>query len=179
MLSGEEPNGESDPNRQMFNHYATQQAFNQTLFSHQNNAIFSHQTRFHNPNQAEAQPQPDAHHSRYDQRAYSGVLAFSKPHPSLLSLDPLSGAGGSGGGYFLVLKSEEVSTPVDFTARIGLNLGGRTYLSSVEDGFVNRLYRRSRPGDISSITTPSPRCQAEGRNVNLTLAKHYHRRHKV
>ncbi|XWS32390.1 hypothetical protein CRYUN_Cryun23aG0155500 [Craigia yunnanensis] len=180
ILSGEEPNQESDPNRQIFNHYATgtmtQQSFNETLLSHQNNTAFSHQNHFHNLNQAQAQPQPPLH-TLYDPRAYSGASAYSTPHPSLLSLDPLSGSGGSGGGYYLVPKTEEVSRPVDFTARIGLNLGGRTYFSSAEDDFVNRLYRRSRPGDPSS--TNSPRCQAEGCNADLTHAKHYHRRHKV
>ncbi|XVE74069.1 hypothetical protein DITRI_Ditri11bG0169400 [Diplodiscus trichospermus] len=178
ILSGEEPSQEPDPNRQIFDHYATttQQSFNETLLSHQNNAAFSHhQNHFHNPTQA----QTHAHHlhSLYDPRAYSGASAYSTPHPSLLSLDPVSGAGGSGGGYFLVPKTEEVTRAVDFTARIGLNLGGRTYFSSAEDDFVNRLYRRSRPGDPSS--TNSPRCQAEGCNADLTNAKHYHRRHKV
>ncbi|EOX96364.1 hypothetical protein QUC31_005528 [Theobroma cacao] len=182
ILSGEEPNQESDPNRQIFDHYATttttQQSFNETLLSHQHSTAFSHQHHFHNPNQAQAQPQTHAPlHSLYDPRAYSGTSAYSTPHPSLLSLDPVSGAGGSGCGYFLVPKTEEVSRPVDFTARIGLNLGGRTYFSSAEDDFVNRLYRRSRPGDPSS--TNSPRCQAEGCNADLTHAKHYHRRHKV
>ena len=182
MLSGEDPNQESDPNRQIFDHYATttttQQSFNETLLSHQNNIAFSQQNHFHNPNQAQAQAQPQAHlHSLYDPRAYSGASTYSTPHPSWLSVDPVSGAGGSAGGYFLVPKTEEVSRPVDFTARIGLNLGGRTYFSSAEDDFVNRLYRRSRPGDPS--LTNSPRCQAEGCNADLTHAKHYHRRHKV
>ncbi|OMP00693.1 Transcription factor, SBP-box [Corchorus olitorius] len=181
ILSAEDPNQESDPNRQIFDHYATttaQQSFNETLLSHQTNTAFSHQNHFHNPNQTQAQPQPHAHlHSLYDPRAYSGASTYSAPNPSLFSLDPVSGAGGSGGGYFLVPKTEEVSRPVDFTARIGLNLGGRTYFSSAEDDFVNRLYRRSRPGDPSS--TNSPRCQAEGCNADLSHAKHYHRRHKV
>ncbi|XWS35640.1 hypothetical protein CRYUN_Cryun20dG0014100 [Craigia yunnanensis] len=179
ILSGEVPNQESDSNRQIFDHYATttttnQQSFNETLLSHQNSTAFSHQNHFHNPNQA--QPQPHAHlHSIYDPRTYSGASAYSTPHSSWLSVDPVSGAGGGAGGYFLVPKTEEVSRPVDFTARIGLNLGGRTYFSS--DDFVNRLYRRSRPGDPS--LTNSPRCQAEGCNADLTHAKHYHRRHKV
>ncbi|XVF33564.1 hypothetical protein REPUB_Repub17cG0179300 [Reevesia pubescens] len=183
IILGEEPNQESDPNRQIFDHYATttttQQSFNETFLSHQNNTLFSHHNHFHNPNQAQAQSQPHAPlHSLYDPRTYSGASAYSTPHHhSLLSLDPVSGAGGSGGGYFLVPKTEEVSRPVDFTARIGLNLGGRTYFSSTEDDFMNRLYRRSRPGDPSS--TNSPRCQAEGCNADLTHAKHYHRRHKV
>ncbi|KAJ0113397.1 hypothetical protein Patl1_00165 [Pistacia atlantica] len=80
-------------------------------------------------------------------------------------------------GYFVIPKSEEVSRPIDFASRIGLNLGGRTYFSSTDDDFVNRLYRRSRPGEPGSSN--SPRCQAEGCNADLTHAKHYHRRHKV
>ncbi|XVF79821.1 hypothetical protein PTKIN_Ptkin15bG0020400 [Pterospermum kingtungense] len=177
ILTGEEPNQEPDPNRQIFDHYgsnttttATQQSFNEAFLCHQNNTPFSQQNHF------QAQHQPHLH-SLYDPRAYTGPSGYTTPHPSWLSVDPVSGAGGSGGGYFLVPKTEEVSRPVDFTARIGLNLGGRTYFSSAEDDFVNRLYRRPRPGDPGS--TNSPRCQAEGCNADLTQAKHYHRRHKV
>ncbi|KAE8715240.1 Squamosa promoter-binding-like protein 8 [Hibiscus syriacus] len=187
ILSGEDPNQEPDPNRQIFDHYATnaatqQQSFNETLFSHQQNAVFGHQNPFHNPNQDQTHhnthSQPHTYlHSLYDPRTYSGTSVYSAPHSSLLSLDPVSGTGGSEGGYFLVPKTEQVPRAVDFTPRIGLNLGGRTYFSSAEDDFVNRLYRRSRPGDPSS--TNSPRCQAEGCNADLSNAKHYHRRHKV
>jgi hypothetical protein len=78
----------------------------------------------------------------------------------------------------LVPKSEEtMSQPVDFVSRLGLNLGGRTYFSSAEDEFVNRLYRRSRPTEPGSVN--SLKCQAKGCNADLTHAKHYHRRHKV
>ncbi|KAK8486817.1 hypothetical protein V6N13_022133 [Hibiscus sabdariffa] len=165
VLSGEEPH----PNPQLFHHYAdttvTRQSFHHSLFAPQNSTAFSHQNYFHNPNQ----PQP-----LFDPRAFSGLSAYSTPHSSLLSLDPLSGAGGTGADYFLVPKTEQVSTPVDFTVRIGLNLGVRTYFSSTDDDFVNRLYRRSRPGSIKA-----PRCQVEGCNADLTHAKHYHRRHKV
>ncbi|MBA0847257.1 hypothetical protein Goshw_015171, partial [Gossypium schwendimanii] len=183
MLSGEETAQEPDPNRQLFHHYATttttthHQPYNETLLSHHNPTVFSHQNLFHNPNQAQPPQHPATLHSLYDPHSYSATSAYSTAHASLLSLDPVSAVGGSGGGYFLVPKTEEVSRPVDFTARIGLNLGGRTYFSSAEDDFVNRLYRRSRPGDLSS--TNSPRCQAEGCNADLTQAKHYHRRHKV
>ncbi|XP_040952839.1 squamosa promoter-binding-like protein 8 isoform X2 [Gossypium hirsutum] len=185
MLSGEETAQEPDPNRQLFHHYATttttttthHQPYNETLLSHHNPTVFSHQNLFHNPNQAQPPQHPATLHSLYDPHSYSATSAYSTTHASLLSLDPVSAVGGSGGGYFLVPKTEEVSRPVDFTARIGLNLGGRTYFSSAEDDFVNRLYRRSRPGDLSS--TNSPRCQAEGCNADLTQAKHYHRRHKV
>ncbi|KAE8660430.1 Squamosa promoter-binding-like protein 8 [Hibiscus syriacus] len=181
LLSGEETTQELDPNRQIFHHYATattthHQPFNETILSHQNNTTFSHQNHFHGHNQA--QPQPHSNfHSLYDQHSYSGASAYSTVHASLLSLDPVPYVGGDGGGYFLVPKTEEVPRPVDFTARIGLNLGGRTYFSSAEDDFVNRLYRRPRPGYLSP--TNSPRCQAEGCNADLTHAKHYHRRHKV
>ncbi|KAI3818653.1 hypothetical protein L1987_12468 [Smallanthus sonchifolius] len=75
-------------------------------------------------------------------------------------------------------KTEPAGCAIDFANnRIGLNLGGRTYFSSAEDDFVNRLYRRSRPLEAALVS--SPRCQAEGCNADLTNAKHYHRRHKV
>ncbi|MBA0688659.1 hypothetical protein Goari_006431 [Gossypium aridum] len=178
ILAGEEADQEPDPTRQILEHYGAnttthhhhQAGFNETLFPHQQSAAFV---------PFQAQTQHGYLHSMYDPRAYTGASGYTTPHPSsLLSLDPVSGTGGNGGGgYFLVPKTEEVSRPVDFTARIGLNLGGRTYFSSAEDDFVNRLYRRSRPGEPGS--TNSPRCQAEGCNADLTHAKHYHRRHKV
>ncbi|XP_008796149.2 squamosa promoter-binding-like protein 13 [Phoenix dactylifera] len=58
-------------------------------------------------------------------------------------------------------------------ARIGLNLGVRTYFSSAspeEDMVVGRVCRRR---------TRTALCQAEGCGADLTHAKHYHRRHKV
>ncbi|PKA46455.1 Squamosa promoter-binding-like protein 8 [Apostasia shenzhenica] len=58
-------------------------------------------------------------------------------------------------------------------ARIGLNLGVRTYFSSAspeEEMGRGRVCRRR---------TRTARCQAEGCGVDLTHAKHYHRRHKV
>ncbi|KAH1073419.1 hypothetical protein J1N35_025747 [Gossypium stocksii] len=178
ILTGEEADQEPDPTRQILEHYGAnttthhhhQAGFNETLFPHQQSAAFV---------PFQAQTQHGYLHSMYDPRAYTGASGYTNPHPSSsLSLDPVSGTGGNGGGgYFLVPKTEEVSRPVDFTARIGLNLGGRTYFSSAEDDFVNRLYRRSRPGEPGS--TNSPRCQAEGCNADLTHAKHYHRRHKV
>ncbi|GKU88463.1 hypothetical protein SLEP1_g2728 [Rubroshorea leprosula] len=177
MLSGDQPTQEDDPARQIFDYSAAtanQQSFNQTLLHHQNTVnanvnAFSQQNHFHNPAQAHL-------HSIYDLRAYSGASAYGNPHPSLPSLDSVSG--GSGGGYVIVPKREEITgSPLDFTARIGLNLGRRTYFSSAEDEFVNRLYRRSRAGD--TVLTNSPRCQAEGCHADLTHSKHYHRRHKV
>ncbi|KAK8573384.1 hypothetical protein V6N13_100184 [Hibiscus sabdariffa] len=178
LLSGEDTTQESDPNRPIFHHYVTttHQPFNEALLSHQNTTAFPPHNHFHTPNQP--QPQPHANfHSLYDPHSYSGPSAYSTAHASLLSLDPVPGVGGDGGAYFLVPKTEELPGPVDFSARIGLNLGGRTYFSSAEDDFVNRLYRRPRPGDLSSAN--SPRCQAEGCNADLTHSKHYHRRHKV
>ncbi|CAN4125045.1 unnamed protein product [Withania somnifera] len=84
-------------------------------------------------------------------------------------------------GFMVVPKSEPqfVAGGIDFgsSSRIGLNLGGRTYFSSSEDDFVNRLYRRTKAVEGGSVNIP--RCQAEGCNADLTHAKHYHRRHKV
>jgi hypothetical protein len=177
MLSGEEePAPDPDQTRQIFDPYT--QTFNNSGFNPQQTttAAFSH---FNAPQQTHSQ----LHHSLFDPRAYAQPPSASSFHPSqLLSLDhhhPVNGGAGSGGGgYLLVPKSEEtVSRPVDFVSRLGLNLGGRTYFSSAEDEFVNRLYRRSRPAEPGSAN--SPRCQAEGCNADLTHAKHYHRRHKV
>ncbi|XP_020580341.1 squamosa promoter-binding-like protein 10 [Phalaenopsis equestris] len=55
-------------------------------------------------------------------------------------------------------------------ARIGLNLGHRTYFSSVDHQLM--LFGRSAHHQ-------PPRCQAEGCRADLSGAKHYHRRHKV
>ncbi|XP_058113708.1 squamosa promoter-binding-like protein 8 [Magnolia sinica] len=60
--------------------------------------------------------------------------------------------------------------------RIGLNLGHRTYFSSRETAVIDRLFKRSRG---FYHTSQIPRCQAEGCKVDLSNAKHYHRRHKV
>ncbi|KAJ9680655.1 hypothetical protein PVL29_019850 [Vitis rotundifolia] len=162
MLSGDEPPQDSDQTRQIFDHY--HQTFNDGLVAPAT-AFFHHQS----------QPQPAHIHSLYDPRAYH---TYQAPPPAMLSLEPLAGTSAGGGtGFMVVPKSEEMVPATDFTARIGLNLGGRTYFSS-EDDFVNRLYqRRSRPAESGS--TNSPRCQAEGCNADLTHAKHYHRRHKV
>lgn len=183
MLSGEEPGQETDPTRQMFDYSAAaaaaaanEQSYNNSVLHHQNavdanTAAYAHQNHYLSQAQAHL-------HSIYDPRAYSSASSYNcapHGHASLLSLDPVSG--GSSTGYFVVPKTEEISAPVDFSARIGLKLGGRTYFSSAEDDFVNRLYRRSRPGDVGLIN--SPRCQAEGCNADLTHSKHYHRRHKV
>ncbi|GLJ30400.1 hypothetical protein SUGI_0601570 [Cryptomeria japonica] len=73
-----------------------------------------------------------------------------------------------------IVKHEDLCAG-DFQARIGLNLGGRTYFST-EDNIVNRLYKRAR---AISPGSQVPRCQAEGCKADLSNAKHYHRRHKV
>lgn len=138
---------------------------------------------------------PQLHHPFFDPRAFPGAssTSFSTLHPSMLSLDSLphvnathSGPGpgpGPGLGLMLLPKSEDAGRPMDFAGSgLGLNLGGRTYFSSSEDNFVNRLYRRSKmvePGSTASSSSNSPRCQAQGCNADLSGAKHYHRRHKV
>lgn len=60
--------------------------------------------------------------------------------------------------------------------RIGLNLGHRTYFASRETAVFDRLFKRSR-GFYQANQVP--RCQAEGCKLDLSNAKHYHRRHKV
>ncbi|KAA8520468.1 hypothetical protein F0562_014724 [Nyssa sinensis] len=151
---------------QIFDHYT--QAFNETLVNP--NGFSQNHQHFHQP-QAHAQNHNHLH-SLYDPRAYA---SYPPPSPAMLSLESLSGAT-TGPSGFMVVPKNEPSVGIDFTTRIGLNLGGRTYFSS-EDDFVNRLYRRSRPVEPGSIN--SPRCQAEGCNADLTHSKHYHRRHKV
>ena len=196
MLTGEEePGPDSDHTRQIFDHYTQQQQHHHqqqpfhdhTGFNphhhHQTTATnaFSHAQAHFNPHQTQTHSQ---FHSLYDPRAYSSASAASyhQQAPQLLSLDPVPGAavGSGSAGYLVVPKSEDASSrpPVDFVSRIGLNLGGRTYFSSAEDEFVNRLYRRARPANEPGSGN-SPRCQAEGCNADLTHAKHYHRRHKV
>ncbi|EEF50305.1 LIGULELESS1 protein, putative [Ricinus communis] len=160
MLTGEEQSQDPDQNRQIFDHY-TAQSFNDNLLAQPAASLFHH-------------PNPHQVNSLYDPRASS----YTAPHhPSLLSLDPIPTHTAPCPSYFLVPKTEQVTRPQDYTSRIGLNLGGRTYFSSAEDDFVNRLYRRSRPVEPGSSN--APRCQAEGCNADLTHAKHYHRRHKV
>ncbi|KAJ7515334.1 hypothetical protein O6H91_22G010800 [Diphasiastrum complanatum] len=56
---------------------------------------------------------------------------------------------------------------------LGLNLGGRTYFSA-EDSYM--LGKRPQ---IGSPAVHVPNCQAEGCTANLSIAKHYYRRHRV
>ncbi|KAM0933774.1 putative transcription factor SBP family [Dioscorea sansibarensis] len=74
----------------------------------------------------------------------------------------------------LLAKPEDISV-----SSIGLNLGQRTYFSTDDASMINRLFSRSR-GVYSSLSNQQPpKCQAEGCRSDLSLAKHYHRRHKV
>ena len=101
---------------------------------------------------------------------------------------PFMGGGGSGG----FLKREDGGLFFsdagggDGAGRIGLNLGRRTYFSPTDMLAVDRLLMRSRLGGMGLLGLglgaahhPPPRCQAEGCKVDLSAAKHYHRRHKV
>ncbi|KAJ6400328.1 hypothetical protein OIU84_015893 [Salix udensis] len=173
-----------DQNRQVniFDHYTNQSFHDNSLIPLQTSSALMFQNH---PTSTNA-----THHnfnSLFDPRAYAGAGAGASsfpttPHPSFLSLDqiPTVTSVATATSYFLIPKSEEISRSNSdgITSRIGLNLGGRTYFSSAEDDFVNRLYRRSRPLDPGSSSN-APRCQAEGCNADLTHAKHYHRRHKV
>jgi hypothetical protein len=60
-------------------------------------------------------------------------------------------------------------------ARLGLNLGVRTYFS-MEDTVAGRPGKRHRAASPGSQV---PICQAEGCKADLSTAKPYHRRHKV
>ena len=68
--------------------------------------------------------------------------------------------------------------------RIGLNLGRRTYFSPGDMMAVDRILMRSRLGGVFGLGFgrahhQAPRCQVEDCKVDLSGAKHYHRRHKV
>lgn len=91
---------------------------------------------------------------------------------------------GSGGGYpFHSIVAEDY--PAAFikneddrgVGQIGLNLGRRTYFPSGEAAAIEQLFRRSR--GIYQVGQQAARCQAEGCKADLSVAKHYHRRHKV
>ncbi|KAJ6729928.1 SQUAMOSA PROMOTER-BINDING-LIKE PROTEIN 8 [Salix viminalis] len=163
MLSGGDEQAASsqeveDLNRQanIFDHYTTPSFNDNNLFPQQTSSALMFQNQYPTATSS-------AHHNfspLFDPRAYggSGASSYSATHPSLLSLDsiPAITSAATATPHFLVPKSEEISRSFDLiTPRIGLDLGGRTYFSSVEDDF------------------------AEGCNADLTHAKHYHRRHKV
>lgn len=188
---------DSDNGRQFFDHFAHN--FNDGLFGGVGTFSHHHHHHHHHHPHHQVQLQAQPHFLPfYDPRsAYCGSTSGSgsyqvplpppppppPPHAAMLSLDAV--AAGAGGGYMMVPKSEDMSLQppaVDFTGRLGLNLGGRTYFSASDEDFVSRLYRRSssgRPGDGIVGLGNSPRCQAEGCGADLTHAKHYHRRHKV
>ncbi|KAK9097394.1 hypothetical protein Sjap_022891 [Stephania japonica] len=82
--------------------------------------------------------------------------------------------------YFDVISTTTSNSTSTTGGRIGLNLGHRTYFSSRETALIDRLFRRPRgfyQGHYHH--NQIPRCQAEGCKIDLTNAKHYHRRHKV
>ncbi|CAN1248772.1 Squamosa promoter-binding-like protein 8 [Linum perenne] len=183
--SPDHPHSPDHQSRQFYDHYSTSAA----------TAAAAHHSFSDNNSLLPPQP-PSAtffhhhHHNQtnsfYDPRA-TAYVGYPPPNHHL-SLDPISS---SGNPYFLVPKNEDdgiITTgrsSSDYTSRIGLNLGGRTYFSSAEDDFVSRLYRRSRStlhdhaGVGGGAMTNAPRCQAEGCTADLSHAKHYHRRHKV
>ncbi|CAN1248782.1 Squamosa promoter-binding-like protein 8 [Linum perenne] len=176
--SPDHPHSPDHQSRQFYDHYSTSAA----------TAAAAHHSFSDNNSLLPPQP-PSAtffhhhHHNQtnsfYDPRA-TAYVGYPPPNHHL-SLDPISS---SGNPYFLVPKNEDdgiITTgrsSSDYTSRIGLNLGGRTYFSSAEDDFVSRLYRRSRSVGGGAMTN-APRCQAEGCTADLSHAKHYHRRHKV
>ncbi|KAL8119255.1 squamosa promoter-binding-like protein 8 [Apium graveolens] len=165
MVTGDDPPAQdSGQNTQLYNHYS-HQTFNQTLINpnhthHQN----AYATTTHHSN-----IQTNHFQTFYDPNSYPG--SYPNPDPRIISFDQVHDPT----GFMIVPKTEPAGS--EYTSRIGLNLGGRTYFSSSEDDFVNRLYRRSRTIEPGSVN--APRCQAEGCNADLTHVKHYHRRHKV
>ncbi|WVZ08550.1 hypothetical protein V8G54_021896 [Vigna mungo] len=147
-------------------------------------------------------PQQQHHHHNpqqafFDPRAFqSASTASFSPPPSVLSLNPIPplapshcGLGpGSGLGFLLMSKSEDVTSPVNFDCSghglgpgpgLGLNLGGRTYFAASNEDTLDRFYRCKTVESVSTVASNLPRCQAEGCNTDLSEAKHYHRRHKV
>lgn len=115
--------------------------------------------------------------------AYSNLAATGS-----LYADPLR-SNSTHGGNMLGLTSfdqrrlddivkRELYTTHDFNSRLGLNLGGRTYFSA-DDFAFGRWGKRLRPNSPGCMMQPAPLCQAEGCKADLSMAKHYHRRHKV
>ncbi|XP_043718463.1 squamosa promoter-binding-like protein 8 [Telopea speciosissima] len=162
LLSGDDSTQGSDQTRQIFNHY--NQTIAENFLSPPSSFSFHHHQQQQNQNHL---------HSLYDSQAFS--LSYSHT----LSPETVPGSNSSSNGYVVLPKNESGSGRLDFPAKIGLNLGGRTYFSSSEEDIVNRFYRRSTPIESGPSNASSPKCQAEGCNADLTHAKHYHRRHKV
>lgn len=161
MLTGfdsDDPTRQTDQQTRLVFEPYTQQTFSEPLI---NQTGFNPQTHHYQPQAYD----PRAFCSAYDPRAFCS--GYPPPPPSVISFEPAGP----------ICPTEFVKSEPGGSSRIGLNLGGRTYFSSSEDDFVNRLYQASRPVESGSVN--SPRCQAEGCNADLTDAKHYHRRHKV
>ncbi|XP_019159549.1 PREDICTED: squamosa promoter-binding-like protein 8 isoform X2 [Ipomoea nil] len=185
MFSGDETAAAAQNHRQFFDPYGGQQtggfddaaaAGGSLVGPSAHFAGADHLQLFHHHHPGEQAGQENSAHlcSLYDPRAYGGAAAAAAFQHGSHQVPLLSQ---EAAGFVVVPKSEPLGG-VEFSgASLGLNLGGRTYFSSAEDDFVNRLYRRSRAVDAGSFNTP--RCQAEGCNADLTHAKHYHRRHKV
>ncbi|KAL8091909.1 hypothetical protein AgCh_034250 [Apium graveolens] len=166
MVNGDDPpDQDSGQNPQLYNHYT------QNLNQHFINSNHNHESNYENHHQYFHYPTTHNTHlqSHYDPNSYG---SYPNPDPRMGSLDPVHDPT----GFMTVPKSEPAGFEYN-PSRIGLNLGGRTYFSSTEDDFVNRLYHRSSMIEPGSMNVP--RCQAAGCNANLTHAKHYHRRHKV
>ncbi|XP_075110490.1 squamosa promoter-binding-like protein 8 [Nicotiana tabacum] len=179
MLSGEEANQGNDQNHHhFFDPFAN--TSHQT-FTENPSLLNPQQHHFLNATHQQQQNHQFFHPhlnntTLYDPRAYE--TSYNPTQGSMPSLHQQPNT-----GFIMVPKSEPqfMGGVRDFasTSRIGLNLGGRTYFSSSEDDFVNRLYRRTRAVVEGGSVVNTPRCQAEGCNADLTHAKHYHRRHKV
>ncbi|XP_059633903.1 squamosa promoter-binding-like protein 8 [Cornus florida] len=162
VLSGDcEPTQDSGQTHHMFDHYS--QSFNEPLLSPSGFAAQTHQ-HFH-------QPHTHTHlHTLYDPcLCSSSSMSYPVHAPAMLSLEHTGGP-----SFGASVPKSEPGGGFDFTARIGLDLGGWTYFSTEEDEFVDRVYGRFRP-----VEANSPRCQVDGCNADLTHAKNYHRRHKV
>ncbi|MCD9642728.1 Squamosa promoter-binding-like protein 8 [Datura stramonium] len=178
MVPDDEPNQENNQNRQFFDPYANTQTFTEnpsSLMNPHHHLLTIQQHQQQNHQFFHTQNNPHLSTALYDPRAYETCYTHPQAGSMPSVIQPNT-------GFMVVPKSEPqfmAGGIHDFgsSSRIGLNLGGRTYFSSSEDDFVNRLYRRTRAVEAGSINTP--RCQAEGCNADLTHAKHYHRRHKV
>ncbi|KAG5579967.1 hypothetical protein H5410_050594 [Solanum commersonii] len=172
MLSNDEQNQENDQNRDFFDPYGPNtQTFTENPYPHQHFPTIQQQNHqfFHTQNNPTTLYDPRGYETCYTPHPQSSILQQNSGFMVVPKSEPHQFVG-SGGGIDFGSSSN--------SSRIGLNLGGRTYFSSSEDDFVNRLYRRSRAVETGSIMN-TPRCQAEGCNADLTHAKHYHRRHKV
>ncbi|KAL2336911.1 hypothetical protein Fmac_011357 [Flemingia macrophylla] len=179
VVAGNEGGGATEPgeaHRHIYDHNYTMLS-EPILHGSTTSTGFSHNHHFNPP-----------HHPYFDPRAILGAstASFSPPPPSLNPIPPLTtsqrGLGlGPGHEILLIPKSEvTMNSGIESSHRLRLDLGDSTYFPSYNDDTVTRFYRccktRESPFTVSSNM---PRCQAEGCNVDLSNAKHYHRRHKV